>query len=208
MSYVYYINGTTLYYINLTDGKSVEDAIEEMLSSENVNRTNSTMKSGLDAWFKRYMLDYSDYLEDTIFCNDRSIKALNGWNANGGSISSFLQFTGYSSTNLSCSNITDQFSVSNDKAKLVYKVGLMSNPEMDILGNSNVRKTGQYYWLASPGYFGGNAFGRNVGSNGSLLNRSVNYAYGVRPAVSLASGTEYSDGDGSMEKPYKINSEN
>ena len=76
---------------------------------------------------------------------------------------------------------------------------------MNIRNNSNDRKTGQYYWLASPSFFSDiYACGRNVNSNGNMYNGSVGYAYGVRPAVSLTPGIEYSDGDGSMANPYKV----
>ncbi len=109
-------------------------------------------------------MNYTDYLEDTIFCNDRSIRSLNGWNPNGGSVSSYLQFKEYNVTSdLSCANVTDQFSTQNEKAKLTYPVGLMTSPEMNLLGNNDLRETGEWYWLASPGYFvNGNAVGRHV----------------------------------------------
>lgn len=208
ISYIYYISGTTPYYINITNGKSVEDTINEMLHDNGVNQVNSTMKSGVDAWYKHYLLeDYDDYIEDTIFCNDRSIRALNGWNPDGGSTTAYLQFKEYNVTSdLSCTNTTDQFSISNNNAKLTYKVGLMSSPEMNILNNSNARKTGQYYWLASPRYFYyyDGAYGRLVGTGGGMGNDNVYYANGVRPAVSLTPGIEYSDGDGSMANPYKV----
>lgn len=208
ISYIYYISGTTPYYINITNGKSVEDTINEMLHDNGVNQVNSTMKSGVDAWYKHYLLeDYDDYIEDTIFCNDRSIRALNGWNPDGGSTTAYLQFKEYNVTSdLSCTNTTDQFSISNNNAKLTYKVGLMSSPEMNILNNSNARKTEQYYWLASPYYFYINrAVGRYVGASGVMGSDTVvDRTYGVRPAVSLTPGIEYSDGDGSMANPYKV----
>ena len=210
ISYIYYISGTTPYYINITNGKSVEDTINEMLHDNGVNQVNSTMKSGVDAWYKHYLLeDYDDYIEDTIFCNDRSIRALNGWNPDGGMTNAYLQFKEYNVTSdLSCTNTTDQFSISNNNAKLTYKVGLMSSPEMNILNNSNARKTGQYYWLASPYYFSSNdAFGRNVYTNGDMNNDNVYDTRGVRPAVSLKQGITYSTGDGSMANPYVVDTD-
>ena len=205
ISYIYYISGTTPYYINITGGKSVEDAKNEMLYDDNVNTTNSTIKSGVDAWYKQYLSDYSDYLEDTIFCNDRrqNNASTNGWNPNGGSFSTYMYF--YGASDLSCPNDTDKFSISNNKAQLTYKVGLMSYREMSLLNNSNARKTGQYYWLASPDYFDVNyARGWVVISDGGMGNGGVSGARGVRPAVSLILGTRYSDGDGSMANPYIV----
>ena len=170
------------------------------------------MKSGVDAWYKKYLLeDYDDYIEDTIFCNDRSIRALNGWNPDGGMTNAYLQFKEYNDTSdLSCTNTTDKFSVSNNNAKLTYKVGLMSSPEMNILNNSNARKTGQYYWLASPYYFYNYyncASGRVVNADGDMHYSNVGGAGGVRPAVSLKPGITYSTGDGSMSNPYVVATE-
>lgn len=207
LSYIYYLNWATPYYINLTGGKSVEDILQEMLSSSDVNTTNSTMKSGVDAWYKKYILaDYDNYIDDTIYCNDRSIKTLNGWNPDGGSLTKILQFKEYDVTSdLSCTNVTDRFSISNNNAKLTYKVGLMSSPEMNLLNQVNTRDTGEYYWLASPYCFNFNdARGRRVNSSGSWGSNSVSGPYGVRPAVSLTSGIEYFEGDGSMASPYKV----
>ena len=207
ISYIYYADGTTLFYINITNGKSEEDAVNEMLYNNDVNRINSVMKTGVDAWYKQYLSDYSDYLEDTVFCNDRSQinSSLNGWNPNGGSVSDIMYFKGYNVTSdLKCTNITDQFSVSNNDAKLTYKVGLMSSPEMNILNNI-VRKTGQTYWLFSPYEFSVNAgYGRGILTNGNFTYNSISIVNGVRPVTSLIPGTCYSDGDGSMEHPYII----
>ena len=209
ISYIYYISGITPNYINITNGKSVEDAINEMLYNDDVNQVNSTIKTGVDAWYKHYLLeDFDDTLEDTIFCNDRSQNnsSTNGWNPDGGSTTAVLQFREYNITSdLSCPNDTDQFSVSNNKAKLTYKVGLMSSPEANILNNSNAQKTGRDYWLASPYYFNyGNAYGRFVSQSGGVYDRYLFSANGVRPAVSLRPGTRYSDGDGSMANPYVV----
>ena len=206
VAYVYHYTGSgAMYYITLRDGiTSVDKALGDMLTK---NTTNSIMKSGIDAWYKHYLLeDYDDYIEDTIFCNDRSIRALNGWNPDGGMTNDILQFKEYNVTSdLSCTNTTDKFSVSNNNAKLTYKVGLMSSPEMNLLNNSIARETGQYYWLASPYCFDGSfAIGRVVNTYGNMYNYVVSPALGVRPAVSLTPGIEYSDGDGSMANPYKV----
>ncbi len=218
ISYIYHFSGATPYYINIRDGKSVEDAKNEMLYNDNINTTSSTIKTGIDAWYENYLLKYSDYLEDTIFCNDRSQSnsGTNGWNPNGGSLSTIMYF--YGSNDLSCPNVTDQFSTLNSKAKLKYKVGLMSYREIDLLGNNNVRNTDQSYFLGSPSFFSNTPVGvwgilsvkSQVGRDewvyhiGELADFSVNYENGVRPAVSLKPGTEYVDGDGSMANPYIV----
>ena len=209
--YIYYVYSlpyryTTTYYIQLNDGKDVSDALDEMLTADDVNTTNSTIKNAVDAWYERYLLNYTDYLEDTIFCNNRSILSFGGWDPNGGSVLSHLYFKESDVTSdLSCANITDQFSTQNEKAKLTYPVGLMTSPEMNLLGNNDLRVTRKSYWLASPSSFDyHDAYERNVNWMGKLYSNYVRYADGVRPAVSLKRGTEYSSGNGSMESPYVV----
>ena len=203
--YIYVLDDVKVYYVELQNGKSVEDALSEMLYTDNVNQTNSTIKDTVDTWYANNMTNYTKYLEDTVFCNDRSIADYGGWNSNGGSVSSDLQFKNYNITNdLYCTNVTDRFSVGNEKARLTYKVGLMSAPEMNLLGNNSIRNTGASYWLASPYYFYEEASGRVVYRNGSMsLGRTSDWL-GVRPAVSLAPGTQYTAGTGSTTDPYVI----
>ena len=208
ISYIYYVCDNTPYYIDITEGKNVETALNEMLYNDNVNTTNSIIKSGVDAWFKQSLLNYSNYLEDTIFCDDRSQKnpLIHGWNPNGGSISTYMNLSG--SSDLSCPNETDRFSVGNEKAKLVYKVGLMSQREMNLANNDNIQKTGETYWLGSAGdmtYLQASAY--YVRNTGYINRHYVTAAFGVRPAISLKPGIIYSSGDGSMANPYVIDTD-
>ncbi len=203
ISYIYYLNGTIPFYINIKDGKSVEDAINEMLYSDNVNTTDSTIKAGVDLWYEKYLLKYSDYLEDTIFCNNRKYGGSTGWNSNGGNLSTYMIF--YGSGNLSCLNETDQYSTLNEKAKLKYKVSLISGTDISLLNNYNLGKTGQNYWVNYPYSFSsGSARGYAVDYRGGFASGDISYSLGVRPAISLKPGTEYVDGDGSMAHPYIV----
>ena len=206
VGYVNYLSGNSIYYAQLSGVANVSTALNNMLNVNNVNQTNSTIKTGIDAWYKRYMTGYTSKLEDTIFCNERSIIALNGWNPDGGSVTSYLQFKNYSSnSDLSCTNTTDKFSVSNSSAQLTYPVGLLTYPETYLLNNNNIRKTGQYWWILSPSYFYSSfADGRVVVATGVNSDVSVNSTHGVRPAISLKPGTEYTSGSGSMADPYVV----
>ncbi len=213
LSYVYYAStpsgSSYIFYINLTGGKSIEDAIDEMLYNDNVNQTNSTIKTYIDNWYSSNMTSYTSYLEDTIFCNERSQinQQANGWNPNGGSLSTYMYFKNYiTNSDLSCTSDTDKFSLSNNKAKLTYPVGLLTYPETNLLNNSNLRKTGQAYWFASPYSFDyRDANEHIILSSGSYSNDSVYYINGVRPAVSLTPGIEYIGGTGSKSDPYIVN---
>ena len=209
--YVYYTTSPYAYYITLTGGKSVNDALNEMLYADDVNKNDSTIKKYIDTWYENNLANYEDKLEkNTVFCNDRSTTSLDNWNPNGGSTTSnySLKFKNYYSSNQSlvCANETDRFSVSNSKAKLKYPIGLLSVPELSLAGygSSHYFNSGQYVWLTSPNTFNFyNAFVRMVYSNGFTAN-SVDYSGGVRPSVSLKPNTEFIDGDGSFTNPFVI----
>ena len=207
--YVYYISGGTPYYITLTGGKSVSDALNEMLYADDVNKNDSTIKTYIDNWYESKIKGkYEDKLEDTVFCNDRGILNLNGWNPNGGDTTQYLQFKNYSTSNQSlvCANETDRFSMSNSKAKLKHPIGLLSVPELSLAGygSSHYFNNGQYVWLASPFYFYINiASVRGVYASGWGFDSVINSG-GVRPSVSLKPNTYFSSGDGSFTKPFVI----
>ena len=214
--YVYYTSSSTAAYITLTNGKSVDDALNEMLYADDVNAKDSTMKTYIDSWYKDKMTSYTDKLEDTVFCNDRTMynQSANGWNPNGGSTATTNLYFKNNSTNysLACTNETDRFSMSNSKARLNYPVGLLSAPEV-YLAYRNASystyylNTGNMYWLASPNYFYiYSAVGMYVDTDG-YMNDDYNVVYdgGARPAVSLKPGTVYASGDGSYTNPFVVN---
>ena len=207
-----YTNTSDLHYVVLTNENDMNTALITLFSANNVNKTDSTIKYAIDLWYKKNMLDYSNQLEDVIFCNDRSISSLGGWDPNGGivtgnSTNKNLYFKNQSNSNsdLSCTNNTDKFSISNPKASLTYSVGLMTLPEANKLGNSSVNKTGQNYWLISPSMASSTTYMRYTTTSGSSSFSSINQTYGVRPVISLNSSTKYTSGDGSMQTPYIIN---
>ena len=208
--YNYYADEGKKYYIDLVNGNSIEDALTEMLSANDVNTYNSVIKSGIDAWFEHNILEYSEYLEDTIFCNNRSIADKGGWNPDGGDIKSDLKFPEYywnSTIDLNCPNETDKFSTGNEKAKLEYKVGLLSLAETRLSSLNKLLKPGSEYWLISPERFsitsGIFPLGYIVAPTHSGVTW-ISFEYGVRPSVSLLPGTEYVSGEGSMQNPYII----
>ena len=209
--YVYYTNSSTAYYITLSNGKSVDDALNEMLYADDVNKTDSAIKTYIDSWYKDKMTSYTDKLEDTVFCNDRTIinQLSNGWNPDGGSTTTSVQFKNYNTNySLACTNETDRFSKSNSKARLNYPVGLLSAPEV-WLAYRNASYSTNYlksylYWLASPGYFSGAVGVRSVRATGYIDFVTIDIPAGVRPAVSLKPGTEYTSGNGAYTNPFVV----
>ena len=211
VGYVYNIY-RDLYYIQLTGVEDLDTALNNMLYASNVNTKNSTIKSGIEAWYAKYLSSYDSYIEDTIFCNNRTINSLGAWNPDGGQLNQDLRFEGSSpSKDLSCDRVTDQFSTLNNSAKLTYKVGLMSSPEMNLLNNDKIRKINSTYWLISPYNFSNsNSEIRAVWLDGSFGKDSAsrNQGLGVRPAISLNPGIMYISGDGSMANPYLVDDGN
>ena len=209
--YVYYASSSNAYYITLTNGKSVNDALNEMLYADDVNKNDSTIKTYIDSWYESNIKDkYDNKLEDTVFCNDRSMnnESSNGWNPNGGSTSTILEFKNYNTNNQSlvCTNETDRFSMSNPKAKLKYPIGLLSLPELKLAGygSSHYYNNGQEVWLASPFSFISNDACVGLADSGGLAGSDVVDSGGVRPSVSIQPGTSFSSGDGSFTNPFVI----
>ena len=182
-----------------------------MLFNDDVNTNDSTIKTAIDYWYSNNMIQYTDYLEDTVWCNDRSMsnQSTNGWNPNGGRTRTALDFKSYGNlSNLTCQNINDRFSVNkeNGNGVLRYPVGLITRQEQNLAYiSSKSPLSGNYYWGLSPGHFSDDsAYGSYVDTIGYGSSYFVSSSYGVRPAVSLRAGLEYMSGDGSVDYPYVI----
>ena len=220
IAYVYYTNETVAYYIILSNGKNITDALNDMLTNDNVNKYNSSIKGIIDAWYSQEFSNYTDYLEDTVFCNSRDIADIGGWNPNGGEThQTNLKFKNHSVTNyngisnLACTNIKDQLSVSNNKAKLKYPVGLMAEEESYILSPSTslespnlaLLKTNTHWWVLSPRTFNEmDLYNNNVNEKGNKSNYSSFYPSGARPVISIKPSVVISSGTGSETDPWII----
>ena len=218
--YVYYVNSSAkAYYITLTNGKKVEDALSEMLTNSS-NENSSTIKTAIDTWYQTNMTSYTSMLEDTPFCNDRTIGTLNGWDPNGGSATDYLYFSPRNrayetyTPSLTCTK-NDAFTVSETatgNGDLIYPVGLLTSDETMLAGGKGGTAnstyylyTGQNYWLVSANFwYNGYASEFIVTSTGNLNDGAVDDAYGGRPVVSLKPGTGFSGGDGTGGDPYVV----
>ena len=219
LAYIYYVKDeNTPMFIYLNNNESVEDAINNMLYSANVNNKNSIIKSNIEWWFQERFSKYENYLEDVIYCNDRSTSSLGGWDPNSGVISFndqnvFLKFNNYnlnsmiSNINLYCQNEQDRFTKSSDKGngKLSYPIGLLSIQEAFL--TLNLQSEDQFY--LSPMLFDNQ--GAKV-STYNTVNEKLNYnsvtqnKY-ILPVISLKPGTEFTTGNGSIDAPYYVPTE-
>ena len=232
LKYIYYIFSSTAKYTTLKDGKSIEDAIAEMQE----NKNDSSIKKVVDNWFEQSLIPwftnqnkaYLDYIEDTVWCNDRSFlsngtaKSDNGWISNGGDPSKALYFSaaeGYKlgnnsvKVNLTCSNKNDAFTVKqkNGNGVLKYPVGLLTSDELVLAGSqystgSSYLYTNQNWWTMTPYIYNGyHSCNFRLLNNRWLMTAGVDNTSGVRPAISLKPEVLIKEGtDGSSTKPYEF----
>ena len=212
--YIYQIETNSYaHYITLTNGRKVEDALDEMFT----NTTNSTAKTQIDNWYNTNLSSYtSSYIEDTIYCNDRRIGSLGGWNPNGGTVNSLLYF-GKSSTaapNLRCSRIQDKLTVSESigNGNLTYPVGLITKDEIAYAGGAYMTSNNTYYLynnlsyrsMTPDLYSNSDARVHSVSDSGSIGSSTVTVNTGLRPVISLKSTDVVESGDGTQTNPYVI----
>lgn len=222
VSAIYQISNTVsfinTFYLNITGGLSMDEALNSMLFDNNVNQKDSIIKKGIDLWYKYYIDSYSSYVDDVIYCNDRRISRSSFF---GNSLQTYSTIE-YSANNrlnsLKCENITDSFSNSNDIAYLQYYVGLLTNEEAYLMGQA-FRNKGDLYYTMSPKYlYAGLAENKVVDADGYINteqdinmpdgmiydNFYVNYPAGVRPVIALNKDVDIIGGDGSQEDPYIV----
>ena len=121
---------------------------------------------------------------------------------------------------LMCAQDNDKFTVDskNGNGKLTYPVGLITLDEVIFAGFNtrysdvnehdditNYLYTNSSYWTFSPILVNdrGNAHVGDIGDSGAVGDADVNSIYGVRPVISLASGTLVT-GSGTTTNPYVV----
>ena len=206
--YYYRYSNNKKKYIELDGEANIEEAINNMLYVDNVNKYNSNIKGIIDAWYAQNLSDKTNMIEDTVYCNARNMtnQETNGWNKNG-SMEELMYFKNHIFTkDLSCQKTTDQFAVSNNKAKLTYPIGLINHEEWYNIDNSLLRSVMGNYWSLSPDCLEVNsAYVRNVNAFGSLYTDDDDGGGGgFRPAISLANDDVIVGGNGTETDPWII----
>ena len=210
---VYYIYFTSASegarYITLSNGKKVEDALDDMF----INTNNSVAKTTIDTWYNTNLSSYTNYIEDTVYCSDRSISNLGGWDPDGGDTTKSLKFSAYTrndnnNPNLICNRMLDRFTVSSSigNGALTYPVGLLTIDETMYAGNIKGTWYIYYlhsedeYWLATPSDYI-NIYAAVFTDAGADF---TNESYGLYPVISLKSTDIVESGDGAYNNPYII----
>jgi len=196
------------------------------------NETSSEIKIAVDNWYKNNIVDtgYSDFVHDTIFCNDRSTpgKNLTGWNSD-----TELGFgnnnTAYGATarfydkqlpqpQFTCPQNNDKFTVeteSKGNGALTYPVGLITADEIVTAGSGRFEDAVNSlyylykeikYWSYSPGTAApGWIF--CINGSGGLSGCDLDYKSGIAPVINIK--PEYINqirGTGTTSNPFHLSS--
>lgn len=214
VAFIFYYNSSDkrFHYLNLKNGKTLNDAFASMQQ----NRNNSSAKNVIDNWYNLNLKSYSDYLEDTVYCNDRQIINYAGFDPNGDITERYVTFAGYERFNkkapsLKCES-NDSFTVdskSGGNGALTYPIGMLTSDEAlyaGVLSKSSYLNDSETFLLMTPSRFDSlvsiNMFG--VNSNGLEKSLDGDDPYNIRPVISLKYGDKWSSGDGSAEDPFVI----
>ena len=207
----------TVYYIELTDGKTIEDAKEEMFS----NKNDSSGKIAIDKWYRENLLGYEEKLEDTVWCNDRRIDggSLKGKDYNLFDSRYRVVFQPESrkagpKIELECVNEKDWLTVDekNGSGTLTYPVALLTIDEMKLAGTKPGIRNKEYYlhnaldgWLLSPAQVVENRSSvTHHTPEGLLQTFSSTAEIFVRPSISFLPSIEIQSGNGSSTNPYIV----
>ena len=191
-------------------------------ADEHNNVNSSVIKTALDNWFTANISNYSSYLEDSIYCNNRKTSkfilnnvtyGFDGFsNKNTGYISYKNNFIDMKPT-YNCVNRKDRLSVknSNGVSVLSNSVGLLTSDELTFAGFSgstsnttNYLYTSSAYWTMSPAYYNGSKAYNYIANGAKLGVLAVDSTSGIRPVITLKKDTKVISGDGSLSTPYKV----
>ena len=192
------------------------------------NIKDSTIKTVLDKWYEDNLNNYTNYLSDTLFCNDKNLIKYSGFSKN---LADYIQ----SDVIYSVKNATLKCSTNNSKSlsafsvtkngdikpytngKLKYPIGLITASEVYLAGARGSNETYatnknyylingySYYYSMSPFVFRDAAkIGFPNGYTGINTPVSVNDSGGyLRPVINLKLEASVT-GDGTKNSPYTL----
>lgn len=229
--YYYMVRDKNNYYAPLKNGLLLDDLLNIEFDGGSTNAKKSNIHNTVEKWYINNLTNYSDYIEDTVYCNDRSL--YQPW-SNTTSVANTneakthfgakarVAYTG--NVSVKCPYVADSFTVdiANGNGVLDYPIGLISFDEAALAGfawgkdsvDNYLYNGGKVWWSMSPGFI--SATGVYIGVIYSTLDHvAVNYigskdangiysAGGVRPVISLKNNIRIEDGHGTGDDPYII----
>ena len=181
-----------------------------MYGDNHENATDSNIKTKLDNWYIDNLMDYSSWMDDAIYCNDRTSEPDYGYEDSDAT--RFKRYNNKSDASLSCPK-NDAFTVKNEDGNkaLTYPIGSISADEAIMTANS-----GNYSWLTKDSYNYYTLTPRHytpVSSDGNYmynsqvandLNDELSTKWGgeILPVISVTNEILVKDGDGTQPNPY------
>lgn len=150
------------------------------------------------------MINYTEKLEDTIWCNDCSIVSTNE------SFTSYGLGSRLNKPSIICPNEKDSLTIKNRKLK--YPIAMLTIDEATLVGQGiygytkysylNINK---HWCYLSPNFFAG-SWARIFPITGaeSTSNDHTNQTNECRSSISLVNKTKINGGQGSTTDPFKI----
>ncbi len=199
---------------------------EEKYRAVMIGNTPSAAKTKIDGWYEANMMQFTDKLEDTVFCNDRSLHGgplLSKDNpvpkGTSGRLSYAMNAYWRAPNNdfdeqpiLNCPRAEDAYTVeeTNGNGLLTYPVALLTMDEAMLSGYSYRSNTGKSSYL----YTGDDSWTMSAAieyaaymeafSGNYLGERSAAGTEYLQPVVSLKPGTYYKSGDGTAGNPIIV----
>lgn len=224
--YFYMVRDNNNYYATLKNGLLLNDLLNIEFNGNSTNAIKSNVHTTVENWYASSLTEFSDYIEDTVYCNDRSL--YQPW-SNTSSVANTddakihfgakarVAFTG--NVSVDCPYVADSFTVDESKGNgaLDYPIGLITFDEAALAGfawggssvDNYLYNGGGVWWSMSPGFV--SATGVYIGVIYSTLDHvAVNYigssgsGGGVRPVISLKYGVKIADGEGTSVDPFII----
>lgn len=204
-------------FIPLSSGQKIEDIKDSLFDTT----ISSTMKQTIDSWYEANMTNYTEKLEDTIYCNDKSLVSGSfifgkdeDATENNLVFSTYNRIANLYTPTIECPNAKrDGFTVSTSSGgngALTYPVGLLTVDEATLAGTGNGENENHYlaaeikYSLLSPYAYSSSSEVFAIYPYGTMSSAKVTDSFYVRPSVSLAPGIMAAEGDGSITSPYII----
>ena len=133
-------------YVGYMYGTAGSSSYEET----HANTNDSTIKGVIDSWYEENMTEYTNQLEDTVWCNDRSIDPTSSGTGAGTTVTDYgadYRLHANKTPTLECVNENDRFTVSeeNGNGALTYPVALLTADEIAYAGGVYNKSNRSYY---------------------------------------------------------------
>ena len=230
----YDTKGRILYvgYNYSTDTSLQTSTTRTVNSTLFANGTASNLRTQLESWYNSNMTAWTSKLETSAgWCNDRTTYSSTATSSKTTSnipyktSSATVYFGAYirnyttnSQPTLGCPNDTGYDLLTTSNGYIGVPSAPLTADEAAFAGSgygssitpyhaNSYLRSGSAFWLLSPfdRGSGGNVYEFPLDSDGYLDYRSVSVALGVRPSISLTSGTTAASGTGTATDPWIVN---